>query len=157
MRDDKNYLIPIIGNNLVFQLRESCLISTIVNGIVLTNTMPFTIVEIRRFDALKCKVISDNWYYVSLIFLHTRKIENMQIGKKIKKRPGDYPDPVVLEILRNEPKTQVSTVVTIQKHCNPSPQPKSVSPSPDVTVRPTWSSRIDITCAIQRRISSTRF
>src|SRR5580692_10720238 len=44
-------------NKYPFQLCESCRIPMIVNGIVLIYTMPFTMMEIRLFDALKCAFI----------------------------------------------------------------------------------------------------
>ncbi len=55
-------LIPNIINNFDLEPRENCRKSTIVSGIVLINTMPLTIVDLRRFGALQIKVIYDIWY-----------------------------------------------------------------------------------------------
>ena len=42
-------LIPNLGNKLTCDPRENCPKSTIVSGIVLSNTMPLTIVDLGRF------------------------------------------------------------------------------------------------------------
>ena len=58
-----NGLIPFIENNVAFKQRENRRKSSIENGIVLINTMPFAIDDFRHFDALKRNIIFDKWYY----------------------------------------------------------------------------------------------
>ncbi len=55
-------IIPIPINKFIFEQRESCRKSAIASGIVLINTIPLAIVDLRRFDALKYEFIYWDWY-----------------------------------------------------------------------------------------------
>jgi hypothetical protein len=70
-------VIPFIKNKATFQLRESCRNSMIVSWLVLINTNQLTIIEFRRFDALKCGFIFINGIY----FLWMSKTEGPVLCK----------------------------------------------------------------------------
>ena len=64
MLRSETQLLTISQNNVAFKQRENRRKSSIENGIVLINTMPFAIDDFRHFDALKRNIIFDKWYKV---------------------------------------------------------------------------------------------
>jgi hypothetical protein len=60
-------IIPKQPQESVFQLRESCQISSITSAFVFSNTKALVIKEIWRFGALKNPILEVVWVYVYLV------------------------------------------------------------------------------------------